>query len=74
MENVMTNGFTELSENEMLAVDGGWDWDTVLGGATLFITTLGVAASLTTPYGWVGIACCGSSLLSGAAMGYGATH
>ena len=23
MENVMTNGFTELSENEMLDIDGG---------------------------------------------------
>lgn len=74
MENVMKNGFAELSAYEMSEVDGGWNWDTVLGGAGLFIATVGVAASLTTPVGWAGIACCGTSFLSGVAMGYGATH
>lgn len=33
MNNVMTNSFCELNENEMMMVDGGWDGWMFLGGA-----------------------------------------
>lgn len=39
MENVMTNGFTELSENEMYGVDGG---GTVFGDIFEKVDVLGV--------------------------------
>lgn len=74
MEMIMTNGFAELSANEMIDLTGGWSWDIVLGGAGLFVGILAAAAALTTPYGWAGIAYCAMSGLSGVAMGYGATH
>lgn len=73
MNNLMTNGFCELSENEMMMVDGGWNWGTVLGGAALVVGCIAVAAS--GPVGWVGAAAlCGASALGGAAIGHGATH
>ena len=73
MENVMTNGFAELSVNEMEMIDGGWNWGTVLGGAALVVGCIGVAAS--GPVGWAGAAAlCGASGLGGAAVGWGMTN
>lgn len=46
MENVMTKGFCELSENEMMDLDGG-DFKT---GAGVFVGTLAIGLS---PLGFV---------------------
>lgn len=40
MELAMANGFNEMSQNEMMEVDGGIDWDMVggtiaIGGAAI---------------------------------------
>ena len=52
MENVMTNGFCELNENEMMMIDGGWDgwqWLTGVGQtvAGIGVTAVGAAWFLT---------------------------
>lgn len=39
MNNVMTNGFCELNENEMMMVDGG----SVVGTAIAFVSACGAA-------------------------------
>lgn len=86
---VMANGFNELNVNEMMEVDGGWDWATVLGGAALVVACVGVTvatggmglcsvpvilgAGTAGEIAIAGAAVAGSAL-GGAAIGYGATH
>lgn len=43
MENVMTNGFAELSANEMYNINGGGDPVAAFGVATAFISACGAA-------------------------------
>ncbi len=78
MENVMTNGFTELSENEMFGVDGGWDAGEFFSGVGLVATTLVGAAvavatvPVTAPAGLcaaIVLGSCASSFSGGAMIG-----
>lgn len=94
MEMAMANGFgavgfTELNEQEMMSVDGGWDWGIVLGGTALAVACIGVTlstggiglcsiplilgAGTTAEIAVAGAAVAGSAV-AGAAIGYGATH
>jgi len=46
MNNVMTKGFCELNENEMMGVDGGWDgWMWAKGCGQVIAGGAGCAAS-----------------------------
>lgn len=69
------NNFIEISENEALNIDGGWDWGLVLLGATLVVEVVAVAASapVSLPVLAAG-GLCAASAVGGAAIGYGATH
>ncbi len=83
------NGFYEMSENEAMNIDGGWDWETVLGGTALVVACIGLTfatggiatcsiplilgAGTATEIAGAGVAVAGSAL-GGAAIGYGATH
>ncbi len=47
MENVMTNGFSELNEQEMMAVDGGWNgWQWAGGALCVVVGGFGATASV----------------------------
>lgn len=47
MENVMTNGFCEMNEQEMMMVDGGWNGLQWAGGALCVVVGgFGAAASV----------------------------
>lgn len=59
MENIMTNGFCELNENEMMMVEGGGAWQTawnvtkeVFKGAAIIggVVVAGAAAMAAAPY------------------------
>lgn len=69
------NTFVEISEREMMNIDGGWDWGVVLGGTALVIEVIAVAASapVSLPILAAGALCAGAAV-GGAAIGYGATH
>lgn len=81
--------FNELTNQELMSVNGGWNWGTVLGGAGLVVACIGVVACtggigacsipLILSAGTAGeIALAGTTAvlsgLGGAAIGYGATH
>lgn len=70
--NITANGFKELTEIEMYAVDGGWNWELVLGGAALVAACIAVAASalVSLPILASGTLCVCSGL-GGYAMGTG---
>ncbi|AEF16793.1 hypothetical protein Thexy_0748 [Thermoanaerobacterium xylanolyticum LX-11] len=90
METVMPmNGFMELTEEDLMIIDGGVNWGVTLGGTALLISAIG----LTIATGGLGfmpvsvilgagtgaeIAIAGvataASALSGTAIGYGLTH
>ena len=61
MENVMTNGFTELSENEMLELDGGVG-GAVAGGAVGTFTIPGIGNLCGASVGLVGGAYSGAAV------------
>lgn len=69
------NNFIELSNNELFTIDGGWNWELVLGGAALVIECIAIAATApaSLPILAAG-ALCAASALGGSAIGYGATH
>lgn len=49
MNNVMTNGFCELNENEMMMVDGGWDgWMFLAGVGATVLGAIGFATACAT--------------------------
>ena len=89
MELAMQNGLSELSMDEMVMIDGGWNWGTVLGGASLVVACIGVTvgtggigacsiplilgAGTSAEIAVAGAAIVGSAI-GGAAIGYGATH
>jgi hypothetical protein len=81
--------FTELTNQDLVSVNGGLNWGTVLGGAALVVG----AAALVVGTGGLGFVAvpvilgagtsgeialaglaCAASGLGGAAIGYGATH
>lgn len=55
MENIMTNGFCELNENEMMMVDGGATIGEAIVGAAGVVTVFGVTPVVAT------IALCGAA-------------
>lgn len=49
MENIMTNGFCELNENEMMMVDGGFDgWMFAAGVGAIVVGAVGTAVAFAT--------------------------
>lgn len=89
MEMTLNNGFCEMTQNEVMTVDGGWNWGTVLAGTSLVVACVGVTIAT----GGIGlcsvplilgagtaaeIAVAGAAVVGaaagGAAIGYGATH
>lgn len=72
MELVMTNGFAELSANEMMAIDGGVDWGwvgsgvAVLGAGCLAVMCAPAACFVGAAY--VGTLACGAAIGAGAGM------
>ncbi len=81
MEKVMTNGFCELNENEMIMVDGGFDAQqfgkgclalggTVIAGAAMMAAAPIVAGAGTTAFVIYGIACIGVSGYDAFKSGY----
>ncbi len=81
MDNVMTKGFCELNENEMMMVDGGFDAKqfgkgviTVCGviaaGGAMMAAAPVVAAAGTAVFITYGIACIGVSAYSAFQAGY----
>ena len=89
MEMVLSNGFCEMSLDEVMSIDGGWDWGTVLAGTSLVVACVGVTiatggiglcsvplilgAGTVTEIAVAGVAVTGAAI-GGAAIGYGATH
>lgn len=69
------NTFIELSTDEMINIEGGWDWGIVLSGAALAVEIITVAATApaSIPVLAAGALCAGSAV-AGASIGYGATH
>ena len=57
METVLTNGFCEMSQEEMMLLDGGIDWESIGCG-------LGIAGTF-----YVAVACAPASAFVGAAYG-----
>jgi hypothetical protein len=45
MELCVNQGFAPLSQDEMMAVDGGVDWGAVLGGAGLVVACIAVVVT-----------------------------
>lgn len=85
----LSYGFCEMTNEENLLIDGGWDWGTVLAGAGLVVACVGVTvatggiglcsvpvilgAGTSAEIAVAGAAVVGSAV-GGAAIGYGATH
>ncbi len=61
MSMVLNNGFCEMTENEMMELEGGSFWD-VLGNCGAIVCTVGSMALGTTP---LGLAAAGTALLWG---------
>lgn len=71
MENVMVlNNFIELTNDEMMEVDGGVNWDRVFAGTAFFLATCAVVATAEVTVPLIGIAYV-SSAVAGAYTGYG---
>lgn len=66
------NNMIELRTEELICIEGGWNWGLVLGGAALVVTCIGVAgaAPVSLPILAAG-ALCAASGLGGAAIGTG---
>lgn len=60
MEKVSSNGFYEMSQEEMLVVDGGTQWYNVVGNCGAILCGIGAVALAGTPVGWAAL---GASLL-----------
>lgn len=89
MDMALNNGLCELSQDEMKAVDGGWNWGVVLSGAGLVVACMGITlatggiglctvplilgAGTSAEIAIAGTAVVGSAI-GGAAIGYGATN
>ena len=37
MEKFLGNGFSEMTENEVVQITGGWNWGTVIAGTGLVV-------------------------------------
>lgn len=55
MEMISSNGFCELSQDEMVMVDGGTAWYTVVGNCGFIGCTIGAVALAGTPVGWAAL-------------------
>jgi hypothetical protein len=73
METVMPmNGFMELTEDDLMVVDGGVNWDRVYAGFVTYAGATLAIAAMSEPIGWVAAgAYLGICAASGAYMEYG---
>lgn len=62
--------FNELSYDEVMAIDGGVNWDRVFAGTAFFLGTCAVVATAPISAPLVAVACV-SSAVAGAYTGYG---
>ncbi|MGN0582686.1 MAG: hypothetical protein ACI4KB_08270 [Oscillospiraceae bacterium] len=78
MENVMTNGFAELSANEMETVNGGVNGEYIAAGAGVVVTCLGVAVAAAAAPIALSVLASGAlvalSGIGGYTIGYGIVH
>ncbi|QSZ28369.1 bacteriocin-type signal sequence [Aceticella autotrophica] len=66
------NGFMELKENDLMAVDGGVNYDRIFAGFVTYAGATLAIAAMSEPIGWIAAgAYLGISAASGAYMGYG---
>ncbi|QSZ28365.1 bacteriocin-type signal sequence [Aceticella autotrophica] len=66
------NGFMELTEDNLIAVDGGVNYDRVFAGFVTFAGATLAIAAMSEPIGWVAIGTYWAlSAASGAYIGYG---
>lgn len=67
-----TDAFVMLTQEELMEIEAGANWDRIFGGASVYLGATMAVAMATSPIGWAaGAAYLATCAASGAYIGYG---